>query len=169
MLEKVAMGDQSRSVMAAWRPCQSAWVKCQTWRHWGGSLITAREMSTLTSPWSEQQIFSGKFVKIRSRKDGVALVKNRGGEVGRLSQSQRTPSCPSRKDLLRVKVAKNRLTLSCGNAASDFVVLTMIKWSSQVRHPHLSKLHPPTLQQQHHHYPKVSLVFYIYRRVQFCL
>ena len=38
MLVKVAMGDQSRSLMAAWRSCQSAWVKCQTRRRWGGSL-----------------------------------------------------------------------------------------------------------------------------------
>ena len=40
-------------------------------------------MFTLTSTWSEepigveeeQQIFSGKFVKIRSRRDGVPLVE----------------------------------------------------------------------------------------------
>ena len=44
MSEEVEMGDQSRSLMVAWRPCQSAWVKCQTRRHWGGSLITAREI-----------------------------------------------------------------------------------------------------------------------------
>ena len=47
------------------------------------SLITAREMSTLTSTWSEesigaeeeQQIFSGKFVKITSSRDGLPLVE----------------------------------------------------------------------------------------------
>ena len=46
-------------------------------------------MSTLTSTWSdeligaeeEQQIFSGKFVKIRSRRDRVPLVEIRDGKL----------------------------------------------------------------------------------------
>ena len=44
--------------------------------------------STLTSMWSdepigaeEEQIFSGKLVKIRSRKDGVPLVEIRVGKL----------------------------------------------------------------------------------------
>ncbi len=82
-------GRQYISLMAARWNCQSAWVKCQTRRHWGGSLITAREMSTLTNMWSEepickeedQQIFSGEFVKIRSRIDGVPLVEIRVGKL----------------------------------------------------------------------------------------
>ena len=52
-------------------------------------MITAREMSTLTSMWSdeqigaeeERQIFSGKLVKIRSRRDGVPLVEIRVGKL----------------------------------------------------------------------------------------
>ena len=56
-----------------------------TRRWWGGSLVIAREMSTLTSMLSEepigaeeeQQIFSGKFVKIRSGRDIVPLVEIR--------------------------------------------------------------------------------------------
>ena len=47
-------------------------------------LIIAREMSTLTRTWSEepigaeeeQQILSEKFVKIRSRRDGVPLLRS---------------------------------------------------------------------------------------------
>ena len=65
--------------------------------------MTAREMSTLTSTWSEepigaeeeQQIFSGKFVKIRSRKDGVPLVEIR---VGKLTDQESVPI--SRRKLL---------------------------------------------------------------------
>ena len=52
-------------------------------------MIIAREMSTLTRTSSEepigaeeeQQIFSGKFVKIRSRRDGVPLVEIRVGKL----------------------------------------------------------------------------------------
>ena len=55
-------------------------------------MITAREMSTLTRTWSEepngaeedQQIFSGKFIKIRSKRDGVPLVEI---QVGKLTDS----------------------------------------------------------------------------------
>ena len=60
MLENVVMEDQSRSLMAAWRPCQSAWMKCPTRRRWGGSLISAREMLTLTSTWWEEPIGARK-------------------------------------------------------------------------------------------------------------
>ena len=45
-------------------------------------------MSTLTSMWShepigaeEEQIFSGKFFKITSRRDGVPLVEIRVGKL----------------------------------------------------------------------------------------
>ena len=46
-------------------------------------------MFTLTSTWSdepivaeeEQQIFTGKFVKIRSRRDGVPFVEIRVGKL----------------------------------------------------------------------------------------
>ena len=49
----------------------------------------AREMTTFTSMWSdepigaeeEQQIFAGKLVKIRSRRDGVPLVEIRVGKL----------------------------------------------------------------------------------------
>ena len=54
--EEVETAEQAKCLMAAWRPCQSDWVKCQTWQCWDGSLITDRVTSTLTSMWSDEPI-----------------------------------------------------------------------------------------------------------------
>ena len=90
------------------------------------------------------------------------LTPKRGDYFGR--EYHLIPCCPSKEDLIWIKVATDRFTLLiCGNAAGDFIMLSIIQQPSQVLHPNLSNL---PLQHHHHFWAKSCVLYLLQSNVQ---